>query len=135
MKKISLGFLATLITVISFSQSWSVDKMHSRLGFEVTHLLVTDVDGQFKTFDIALTASKDDFTDAAVTVTADISSINTDNDYRDNDLKSDKYFDAAKFPTLSFKSTSMQKTDDKHYKLSGNLTMHGVTNRLCWMLL
>ena len=60
--------------------------------------MVTDVDGYFKSFDIALNATKDDFTDATVTVTADINSINTDNDYRDNDLKSEKYFDAGKFP-------------------------------------
>jgi polyisoprenoid-binding protein YceI len=127
MKKITLSFATLLITVFAFAQNWNADKNHSKLGFEVTHLLVTDVDGYFKSFDIALTSSKDDFTDAVVTVTADISSINTDNDYRDNDLKSDKYFDAAKFPTLNFKSTSMQKIDAKNYKLSGNLTLHGVT--------
>lgn len=127
MKKITLGLAALFITTFSFAQNWAADKNHSKLGFEVTHLLVTNVDGAFKSFDIAITATKDDFTDAAVTVTADISSINTDNDNRDNDLKSDHFFDAAKFPTLNFKSTSMQKVDAKNYKLSGNLTMHGVT--------
>lgn len=126
MKKITLGLLAALISITSFSQ-WAADKNHSKLGFEVTHLLVTDVEGNFKSFDISLNASKDDFTDAQVTVTADINSINTDNDYRDNDLKSEKYFDAAKFPELTFKSTSFKKIDAKNYKLEGNLTMHGVT--------
>ena len=127
MKKIALGFCLTFISVISFAQGWTADKNHSKLGFEVTHLLVTDVDGSFKSFDITINATKDDFSDAQVTVTADINSVNTDNDYRDKDLKSEKYFDAAKFPTLNFKSTSMQKVDAKSYKLSGNLTMHGVT--------
>lgn len=127
MKKITLALIAISISAISFSQSWKADKNHSKLGFEVTHLLVTNVDGYFKSFDINLTASKDDFTDASVTVTADINSINTDNDMRDNDLKGDKWFDAAKFPTLSFKSTKMEKLDAKNYKLTGDLTIHGVT--------
>ncbi len=127
MKKIAFSLFAFFVTVSSFSQGWKADKNHSKLGFEVTHLLVTDVDGSFKSFDISIDATKDDFTDASVTVTADISSINTDNDYRDKDLKSDKWFDATKFPTLNFKSTSIQKLDAKNYKLLGNLTMHGVT--------
>ena len=127
MKKITLGLIALFITGFSFAQGWKADKNHSKLGFEVTHLLITDVDGMFKAFDISIDAAKDDFTDASVIVTADISSINTDNDYRDNDLKSDKWFDVTKFPTLNFKSTSIQKLDAKNYKLSGNLTMHGIT--------
>ena len=130
MKKILTALFATVITTIGFAQGWTADKAHTKLGFEVTHLLVTDVDGAFKSFDISINASKDDFTDAIITVTADISSISTDNDYRDNDLKSDHFFDAAKYPTLTFKSTSLQKIDTKNYKLSGNLTMHGVTNKV-----
>jgi polyisoprenoid-binding protein YceI len=127
MKKILSAIAATVISTISFSQGWTADKAHSKLGFEVTHLMVTDVDGDFKKFDISVNSTKDDFTDAVIEVNADISSISTDNDMRDNDLKSDHFFDAAKYPTLNFKSSSIQKIDEKHYKLAGNLTMHGVT--------
>ena len=127
MKKIAGAILTTAISTIAFAQGWTADKAHSKLGFEVTHLLVTDVEGWFKNFDISINSSKDDFTDAVITVTADISSINTDNEHRDNDLKSDHFFDAAKYPALNFKSTSFKKIDEKNYKLSGDLTMHGVT--------
>ena len=127
MKK-TLIFSLALPTVISVgAQSWTLDKNHAKLGFVATHLLVSDVEGKFKTFDINVVSAKDDFSDAQVNLSADINSINTDNDYRDNDLKSEKFFDAAKYPTLSFKSTSITKIDAKNYKLNGNLTMHGVT--------
>ena len=121
------AIISMMISSIGFSQGWTADRAHSKLGFEVTHLLVTDVEGDFKKFEISINSSKDDFTDAVIELTADINSISTDQEFRDNDLKSDHFFDAAKYPTLNFKSTSFQKIDEKNYKLSGNLTMHGVT--------
>lgn len=120
--------IAALAVVQSgFAQTWKLDKAHARLGFDVTHLMVSDVEGGFKTFDITVTSSKDDFTDAQIDLTADVNSISTDNEKRDGHLKSPDFFDAAKYGTLSFKSTSLKKVGDKTYKLSGNLTMHGVT--------
>jgi len=127
MKKITLAAAIVFSALTTFAQGWTMDKAHSRLSFNVTHLMVSDVEGKFKSFDVSVTSSKDDFTDAVIELSADISSINTDNDYRDNDLKSPNFFDAAKFPTLSFKSTSFTKVDAKNYKLKGNLTIHGVT--------
>jgi polyisoprenoid-binding protein YceI len=126
MKKITITAAIIFAALATFAQGWTMDKAHSRLRFNVTHLLVSDVEGKFKNFDVSITSSKDDFTDAVIELSADISSINTDNDYRDNDLKSPNFFDAAKFPTLSFKSTSLTKIDAKNYKLKGNLTIHGV---------
>ena len=127
MKRTFIFSLAIMAAISVGAQNWALDKNHAKLGFVVTHLLVSDVEGKFKNFDINVTAAKDDFTDAVIGLTADINSINTDNDYRDNDLKSEKFFDAAKFPSLSFKSTSITKVDAKNYKLNGNLTMHGIT--------
>lgn len=127
MKKITLTTAIVFAALTTFAQSWMMDKAHSRLAFNVTHLMVSNVDGKFKSFDVSVTSSKDDFTDAVIEVTADINSINTDNDYRDNDLKSPNFFDEAQFPKLSFKSTSFTKVDAKNYKLKGNLTIHGVT--------
>lgn len=124
------SLLLSIVLFISssvFAQNWTLDKAHAKLGFTVTHLLVSDVEGKFKAFDINITSSKDDFTDAVINLSADINSINTDNDFRDNDLKSEHFFNAKQFPTLSFKSTSLKKTDAKNYKLYGDLTMHGVT--------
>lgn len=127
MKFLTLTTAIVLVSLTGSAQGWGMDKAHSKLGFTVTHLLVSDVDGTFKNFDLKITSSKDDFTDAVIEVTADIGSVYTDNDTRDNDLKSPKFFDVAQFPTLSFKSTSFQKLDEKNYKLSGDLTMHGIT--------
>ncbi len=120
--------VATLFTVsATHAQTWMVDKAHSRVGFTVTHNLLSDVDGNFKTFDAKVTAAKPDLSDAVFDFTADVTSINTDNERRDGHLKSPDFFDAAKFPTLTFKSTSFKKVTGKTYTTTGDLTMHGVT--------
>jgi polyisoprenoid-binding protein YceI len=111
----------------TFAQTWTVDKAHSRLGFNVTHLSIAELGGTFNSIDAKITSAKPDFSDAVVELTADINSINTDNEQRDGHLKSADFFDAEKFPTLTFKSTSFKKVSDKKYKVSGNLTLHGVT--------
>lgn len=115
-------------SISTFAQSkWTVDKAHAKLGFTVTHMSLSEVDGNFKKFDASITSSKPDFSDGVFELSADIASVNTDNEMRDGHLKSDKYFDAAKFPTLTFKSTSISKIDAKRYKLTGNMSLHGIT--------
>jgi len=115
MKKASL--LTSLFILGSlglFAQTkWNVDKAHSNLNFTVTHMSLSEVDGNFKNFDATITASKPDFSDAVFTLSADIASINTENDMRDGDLKSDKYFDAAKFPKMTFISKSISRINAK----------------------
>lgn len=115
------------VSATSFAQKWNVDKAHSKLGFTVTHLMLSEVDGNFKKFDATINSEKEDFTDATFELTADVNSIATDNEMRDGHLKKPDMFDAEKFPTLTFKSTSITKLDAKKYKLVGNLTMKGVT--------
>ena len=119
-----------LLSGIAFAQTWNVDKAHAKLGFGITHLMISEVDGTFKTFDATITSSKDDFSDAVFEISADIASINTDNENRDNDLKSETYFNAAKFPKLNFKSTSFKKVDGNKYKLAGDITLKGVTKAI-----
>lgn len=127
MKKINMIAVLLMLAGSATAQTWSADKAHSKLGFGVTHMLISESDGTFRTFDASFTSSKDDFSDAAFEVSADIASINTDNEMRDGDLKSAKYFDAAKFPKLTFKSRSFTKVEGNKYKLSGDLTIKGVT--------
>ena len=127
-KLLSLSAITLLLAVTGFSQkTFTLDKYHSRVGFSATHFGISHVEGDFKTIDATLQAKKADLSDAVITFTADVNSINTEVEYRDNDLKSAGYFDAAKFPTLSFKSTSFKKVSGKNYKLAGNITIHGVT--------
>lgn len=127
MKTIAINIFALFLTVSAFAQKWNVDKAHSKIGFTVTHLLVSEVDGNFKKFDASITSSKEDFTDAVFDISIDVTSVNTDNDMRDGHLKKPDFFDAEKFATITFKSTGISKVADKKYKLNGNLTMRGVT--------
>jgi len=128
MKKITLLATAFALTAsAAFAQTWSIDKAHSRVGYTVLHMGISLSDGNFKTFDAKINASKDDFSDASVEFTADVNSINTDNERRDGHLKSADFFDAAKYPTITFKSKSFKKVSDKKYKVVGDLTFHGVT--------
>ena len=127
-KLLSFAVIASLFSATLFAQTtYTLDKYHSRVGFSATHFGISHVEGNFKTIDATLTATKADLTDAAITFTADVSSINTDVEYRDNDLKSVNYFDAAKYPTINFTSTSFKKVSGKNYLLAGNITIHGVT--------
>lgn len=132
MKKLTL-YSALIVTALLFSfktlapSTWTLDKAHGKLGFVITHLLVNDVEGAFTNFDATVNAINDDFTDASVTMTADVSTVNTFNDRRDGHLKSADFFDAAKYPTLTFASTSFKKISATKYKVLGSLTMHGVT--------
>jgi polyisoprenoid-binding protein YceI len=130
MKKIGL-LVAAVLAFVAFKpheeSTWNSDKAHGSLKFSVTHMMVSDVDGSFKIFDASIKSKKEDFSDAVVELKADVSSINTDNEQRDGHLKSADFFDAAKFPTLNFKSVTFTKVSDKNYKIVGNLTMHGVT--------
>jgi polyisoprenoid-binding protein YceI len=128
MKKTILLATAAFFSMGVFAQTtWNNDKMHSKLGFTITHLMVSDVDGIFKDFTCTIVASKPDFSDAKFQLTINTASVNTDVDYRDNDLKSANYFDVARFPTMTFSSTTITPVSANHYKLSGDLTLHGVT--------
>jgi polyisoprenoid-binding protein YceI len=97
------------------------------LSFTLTHLGISEVDGTFKSFESKITSSKEDFSDAVFELTADIKTVDTNNGMRDGHLQKADMFDTEKFPTLTFKSTGIKKTTDKKYKLTGNLTMKGVT--------
>lgn len=128
MKKAFILIAAALLNTAAFAQTtWNSDKMHSKLQFTITHLAVSDVDGWFKDFSATIVSSKPDFSDAKFTLTVNTASVNTDVDQRDNHLRSADFFDVANYPTLTFTSTGISKTSANHYKLTGNLTLHGVT--------
>ena len=127
MKKINT-VLALLVFAAggAFAQTtWTVDKNHSKIGFSVPHMAVSEVEGNFKDFDATLVSKSEDFSGAEITFTAKTASIDTDNERRDNHLKSPDFFDAEKHPEISFKGNLVK--EGAKYKLKGDLTMHGVT--------
>jgi polyisoprenoid-binding protein YceI len=127
MQKISVLAIGLFLSLGVFAQSWTLDKMHSQLNFSVKHMGISFVEGGFKSVSATVTSSKDDLSDAVIELSAEVNSINTGVDMRDNHLKTDAFFDAAKYPTLTFKSTSFTKVDGKSYQMTGDLTLHGVT--------
>lgn len=111
---------------ITAQSTWKADNAHSKVGFGITHLMISEVEGHFGEFDIQATADET-FSDPAFAVDIKTASIDTDNDRRNEHLRSDDFFAAEKHPVIAFKSTSFEKTGDKTFKLNGDLTMHGVT--------
>src|SRR3954454_402899 len=102
MKKLFILSIVALIQTATFAQTkWTVDNAHSNVKFNVTHLVISEVEGSFKKFNGTMISSKPDFTDANIDFTIDVNSINTDNDMRDNHLKSDDFFNAAQFPNIT----------------------------------
>lgn len=129
MKKLILSAAAVaLMSAHSFAQStWTLDKSHTKLGFEVNHMVMTEVLGDFKKYDVTLVAKDETFEDATVNVTIETASITTDEPKRDAHLQKEDMFNAAKYPTITFKSSSFKKVADKKYQVKGDLTIKGIT--------
>jgi len=128
MKKLYFFLIAASVSIGSFAQTtWKADPNHSKLTFGVTHMGISEVTGLFKTFEVTATTNKSDFSDAVFDLSTDVASINTEVDMRDNHLKGPDFFDVEKYPKMTFKSTSIKSTGKDKYKLSGDLTLHGIT--------
>jgi polyisoprenoid-binding protein YceI len=118
--------VATAVPVQATTK-WTLDKVHSNVLFSVSHLVVSDVEGSFKGYDGMMENTKADYSDAKINFSADVSTISTDNENRDKHLKSDDFFNAEKFPKITFVSSSFQPLGDNKYKLTGSLTIRDVT--------
>jgi polyisoprenoid-binding protein YceI len=116
------------VSVFAAPLKYTIDKDHSKIGFTVRHMMISDVAGNFKDFDGSFTfdADKDLVTDGKFE--AKTASISTENAKRDEHLQSGDFFDAAKFPTVTFNDTKLKKVSKDKYKWTGNLTMHGQTH-------
>ena len=106
---------------------WTVDPTHSAIEFSVKHMMIAKVKGSFNKFDANISADPADLTTAEIDFTVDLASIDTRNNDRDNHLRSADFFDVEKNPTLTFKATNVQKTDEDTYAITGDVTLNGVT--------
>ena len=106
---------------------WVIDPMHSEVEFKVKHLVISTVTGFFKEFEGQVITESEDFQDSEIDFSINVSSIDTNQEARDKHLIGPDFFDAEKFPEMNFKSTSLKKVDNKDYKLTGDLTVKGIT--------
>ena len=129
MKKFTLFCSSLLLTVSVLAQTttWKSDPNHSKLAFGIQHLGISEVDGRFGDFETTIRTTKQDFSDAIFVLKVTTASINTDIEARDKHLKSADFFDVTQFPEMMFESTVIKKTATNKYKLTGNLTLHGIT--------
>src|SRR6516162_6622095 len=112
------------------ASSWAIDPGHSAARFSVKHLMVSTVRGTLGKVTGTIEYDGKTVESIKADVTVDLSAINTENESRDKDLKSDNFFDIAKYPTVTFKSKRVQPDGPGRFKLIGDLTMHGVTKAL-----
>ena len=109
------------------ASTWDIDPSHSTVSFVVKHLVIAKVRGNFKTFSGTVVIDDKDLSKSSVNVKIDPASIDTDNSKRDDHLKSEDFFNVAKFKEMTFVSTKVEKGADGVLKITGDLTMHGVT--------
>lgn len=136
MKHFVLTFTLAWLTFAVFAQTqWKTDQKQSKLAFSVTSMGINQVQGYFRSFEATILSSEEDFSDAVFSLTVDAASIDTDIKRRDDDLRSDHFFDVENLPQISFRSTSIRKTGPDTYLLTGDLSMHGVTRAVTMDLL
>jgi len=108
------------------AEAWSLDSSHTQTSFTVKHLMISTVRGEFAKTTGKVVLDAADITKSTVEATIDVASVNTREEKRDAHLKSPDFFDVAKYPTITFKSTKVVKAGEG-LKVTGDLTMHGVT--------
>ena len=122
--------LVALVMAPAQADQWKVDPVHSSLHFKVAHMVISKVIGEFGEFDASLDFDGKEVVVGAVQMTAKTASISTDNADRDGHLKSADFFDAEKYPEITFKSKKVIKGEGKKFQLVGDLTMRGVTKEV-----
>jgi polyisoprenoid-binding protein YceI len=110
--------------------SWEIDAIHSHVSFSARHLMVSTVRGRFNVLRGQLHIDESNPANSWVEAEVDVTSIDTQNEQRDAHLRTSDFFAADKYPTITFKSTKVEHVEDQDYKVTGDLTMHGVTKSI-----
>jgi polyisoprenoid-binding protein YceI len=133
MKTVWKSALAAVVLAapsLAMAATWVTDPATTRASFTVTHLMVSTAKGQFDKVSATVNIDETDITRSTVEATIDANSINTENPRRDTHLRSEEFFDVANHPNLTFKSKKVEKAADGKLKVTGDLTMRGVTKEV-----
>jgi polyisoprenoid-binding protein YceI len=122
-------FLAAALPAIAETDTFTFDKAHTLIGFRIRHIL-TKVEGRFKSFDGTIWIDRTNPAASKVDLTIQTASIDTGVEARDNDLRSPNFFDAARYPTITFKSTRIEPKGNDQYDVTGDFSLHGVTKQI-----
>ena len=114
---------------LAATEAFKFDKAHTLIGFRIRHV-VTKVEGRFRDFDGTIALDRSNPSASHVDLTIQVASIDTANENRDKDLRSPNYFDAEKYPAITFKSTKIEPKGSDSYDVTGDLTLHGVTKSI-----
>ena len=131
----TVALSAVLASVLTFpaaaaTTTWQIDPAHTAAGFAVKHLMISTVRGQFKGVTGTVVWDDQDVSKSTIEVTIDATTVDTSEPTRDKDLKSEKFFDVAKYPTITFKSKKIENVSAGKLKVTGDLTIHGVTKEV-----
>lgn len=124
------AIIALALPAFAFASTWTIDPDHSNIGFKVRHLMVSNVKGSFEKHTGVVEIDDKDITKSKVEVSIDTNSINTNVQKRDEHLRSADFFDVAKYPTMTFVSKKVAKAGKDKLKVTGDLTLHGVTKQV-----
>jgi polyisoprenoid-binding protein YceI len=130
MKKLSIAIALFSVALVQAQTNWTIDPSHSSVRFAVDHMVISEVEGIFSTYEGSAVSAKGDFSDAKINFSVDVNSVNTDNAKRDEHLRGADFFETEKYPKMTFVSSSVTKTGDSKYNLKGKLSLHGVTKEI-----
>jgi len=122
--------VAVALPVLAHADTWQIDSSHTSVEFTVRHMMISNVKGQFQKTTGTITANGNAPASAKIDATIDASSIETRVERRDAHLKSPDFLDVAKYPTITFKSTNVEAEGPNKWKVTGDLTLHGVTRQV-----
>jgi polyisoprenoid-binding protein YceI len=128
---VTAGLAAVLsLPVVAAASEWKIDPQHSSAQFSVRHMTISTVRGAFSKVTGTIVLDDKDITKSTVDVTIDVSTVDTREPGRDNDLRSDKFFDVAHFPTMTFKSEKVEQVAPGKLKVTGDLSIRGITKEI-----
>lgn len=132
MRKLGLTMATLMFVAFTYAQTtnWGFDQSHSNVRFAVSHMVISEVEGNFAKYEGSVKSNKSDFSDAVVEFTIDVNSVNTNDEKRDEHLRNADFFDTEKYPNIIFRSKSITKVDGNKYKVTGDFTMLGVTKEI-----